>query len=89
MADYAQLHFSDEEDYLRRIDYPDLAAHAREHTGFVEKMTEFSLAATKGVQDVGAVHRYLHAWFLTHILGSDMRYRLASSTPGLPTDPPG
>lgn len=87
MADYAQQHFRDEENYLRQIGYPDLAAHEKEYTTFVEAMIELGVAATKGVQDVGAVHRYLHAWSREHILGSDMRYRISPPVPGVPADP--
>ncbi|NJD33457.1 MAG: bacteriohemerythrin [Betaproteobacteria bacterium] len=89
MADYAQQHFREEEEHLRQIGYPDLAAHIKEHTAFVEKMTELSIAATNGVQDIGAVHRFLHTWFLDHVLDSDRRYCISASALGRPPDPPG
>jgi hemerythrin-like metal-binding protein len=75
MCDYTQVHFESEEDYLQRIGYPQLADHKVEHDAFVGKMTAFSMAATDGVQDEAAVHRYLKGWLLSHILESDMQYR--------------
>jgi hemerythrin-like metal-binding protein len=75
MFDYTQVHFKAEEDYLHRIDYPQLANQKIEHAAFVGKMAAFSLAASEGIQDEAAVHRYLKAWLLSHILESDMQYR--------------
>jgi hemerythrin-like metal-binding protein len=75
MFDYTQLHFKDEEDYLQRVGYPQLASHEGEHATFVEKITSFSIAAEAGVQDEAAVHRYLKMWLQSHILESDMQYR--------------
>ena len=75
MFDYTQVHFKDEEDYLQRIGYPRLADHKTEHAAFVGKMAAFSMAASEGIQDEAAVHRYLKAWLLSHILESDMQYR--------------
>jgi hemerythrin-like metal-binding protein/PAS domain S-box-containing protein len=75
MFDYSQLHFKAEEDYLLGIGYPQLADQKMEHTAFVGKMAAFSMAASEGIQDDAAVHRYLKAWLLSHILDSDMQYR--------------
>ena len=75
MFDYTQIHFKDEEDYLHRIGYPQLADQKVEHAAFVGKMVAFSMAAADGVQDEVAVQRYLKAWLLSHILESDMQYR--------------
>lgn len=75
MFDYTQLHFKAEEDYMQRIGYPQLIAHQKEHTTFVEKMTIFSMAASDGRQDRAGVHRYLKEWLLSHILKSDIHYR--------------
>jgi PAS domain S-box-containing protein/hemerythrin-like metal-binding protein len=75
MFDYSQVHFKAEEDYLQRIGYPQLADQKIEHAAFVGKMAAFSMAASDGVQDETAVHRYLKDWLLSHILESDMQYR--------------
>jgi hemerythrin len=81
MFDYTQVHLKAEEDYLQRIGYPQFEAHRSEHTAFIEKMGTFNMAAAEDIQDEAAVHRYLKDWWLSHILESDMQYRLfAEST---------
>ena len=81
MFDYTQVHLKAEEDYLQRIGYPQFEAHRSEHTAFIEKMGSFNMAASEDIQDEAAVHRYLKDWWLSHILESDMQYRLfAEST---------
>jgi PAS domain S-box-containing protein/hemerythrin-like metal-binding protein len=76
MFDYTRVHFKAEEDYLQRIGYPQLLAHEKEHTAFVEKMTTYSLVASDGVQDCEGAYHYMKNWLLSHILKSDMQYRL-------------
>jgi hemerythrin-like metal-binding protein len=75
MFDYTQSHFKAEEDYLRSIGYPQLAAQQREHEAFVEKMAAFSVAAAEGSSDRAGMHRYLKDWLLSHIVTADMQYR--------------
>ncbi len=75
MFDYARVHFKAEEDYLQRIGYPQLPAHANEHAAFVEKVTTYSILASHGVLDYEGAYHYLREWLLSHILESDMQYR--------------
>jgi hemerythrin len=74
MFDYAQVHFEDEETYLKKIGYPQLAAHEKEHQAFLEKATELAVVSVDGVQDAAGLHDYLKDWLLQHILKSDMHY---------------
>ena len=75
MFDYTQVHFQAEEDHLRRIAYPQLAAHEREHATFTARVMEFIDAARHGRQDRKGIHGFLLNWLVSHILESDMRYR--------------
>jgi hemerythrin len=75
LFDYTQIHFRDEEEHLRRMGYPQLDAHEREHAAFVAKVATFNVAALGGILDKEGVRRYLQEWLLTHILKSDMHYR--------------
>jgi hemerythrin-like metal-binding protein/PAS domain S-box-containing protein len=75
MFDYALVHFKAEEAYLQRIGYPQLSAHEKEHSAFVEKMTTYSMAASHGVLDCEGAYHYMREWVLSHILKSDMQYR--------------
>jgi hemerythrin-like metal-binding protein/PAS domain S-box-containing protein len=76
MFDYTQVHFAAEEEYLRSIAYPQCAGHEKEHAAFLEKATQYCFAADNSVPDYAAVHHYLKDWLLTHILKSDMQYRI-------------
>ncbi len=73
--DYLRIHFGAEEEYMRKIGYPGIAAHAEQHAEFLEAMVDFSFSATGSVPDKGVIHRYLRNWLLVHILQSDMEYR--------------
>ena len=75
MFDYTQVHFTAEEAYLRKIGYPQLDTHEKEHEAFLEKAAELGVAAVEGVQNRAGLHDYLKSWLLTHILKSDMQYR--------------
>jgi hemerythrin len=75
MFDYTQVHFQAEEDHLRRIAYPQLAAHEREHAAFTARVMEFIDAAKHGQQDRKGIHGFLLKWLVSHILESDMQYR--------------
>jgi hemerythrin-like metal-binding protein len=75
LFDYTQTHFRDEEAHLRRMGYPQLEAHEREHAAFVAKIATFNMAALGGILDSMGVQRYLREWLLSHILKSDMHYR--------------
>jgi hemerythrin-like metal-binding protein len=75
MFDYTRVHFAAEEDYLRQIAYPQLAAHQREHAAFTTRVMEFIDATRHGRQDRQAIHGFLLDWLTSHILESDMQYR--------------
>jgi hemerythrin len=75
MFDYTQVHFQAEEEHLRRIAYPQLAAHEREHAAFTGRVMEFIDAAAHGKQDRKGIHGFLVRWLISHILESDMQYR--------------
>jgi hemerythrin-like metal-binding protein/PAS domain S-box-containing protein len=75
MFDYTQVHFQAEEEHLRRIGYPQLAAHEREHAAFTTRVMEFIDAAKHGQQDRKGIHSFLLKWLVSHILESDMQYR--------------
>ncbi|MBI5900542.1 MAG: bacteriohemerythrin [Rhodocyclales bacterium] len=75
LFEYTQVHFRAEEDHLRKIAYPGIEAHAREHGALTERVMEFILAAQGGTQDRQAIHNFLLTWLVSHILEADMRYR--------------
>jgi hemerythrin len=75
LLDYTRDHFRDEEDYLQRMAYPELASHKEEHAAFVHRLVDDVMGAVSDAAHMSAVHRHVRAWLYSHILESDMNYR--------------
>jgi hemerythrin len=74
LGDYVVAHFADEEALMREVGYPDLAAHATEHAGFLATFQHLRLAFARGGADgelAAEVERELCAWIRQHVTGSD------------------
>ena len=73
-VDYVGYHFSTEEKIMERVNYPDFAAHKKEHADFVRevlrKVAEFN--SGKSVTPITFVH-YLKDWVLQHIAVCDKK----------------
>jgi hemerythrin len=74
LAVYARKHFRAEEKILAQLGYPQLDEQKEEHEEYEIWLAETLLSATIGSADKVAVHLFLSAWWLRHILESDMRY---------------
>ena len=74
---YVDEHFREEERMLEAVDYPDLAAHKRQHAAF-EEWLEASRQACRSGEVVGllreSISTYLKTWLVNHILVSDKAY---------------
>jgi hemerythrin len=75
---YTIEHFSHEEVYMRKYNYPDLEAHLKEHAAFVEWLNTIRSMYARFPQSpfiVGdSVNSYLNRWWREHILEEDMKY---------------
>jgi hemerythrin len=75
LAKYTQYHFTDEEKYMQRANYPKLLEHKKEHDDFVAHVSDY-----KGRFDRGEVMlsidvlNFLQDWLVDHIEGSDQDY---------------
>ena len=83
LKDYAVYHFSAEEAWSVEHGQPPaaLAAHHDQHQGFLGQVLWFAHGWQQGDPAQGeALHRFLSAWLVAHILGEDrqMVQRLAS-----------
>ena len=76
MTNYAQAHFTAEEELMRQHNYPRLEEHVAQHRAFQKKTVDFCSAT---VLNVGIVPEtmlhYLSDWLVEHILRSDMAYK--------------
>lgn len=72
---YTLDHFSTEEKYFDRFDYPDTAAHMDEHARFVKEVAGFKKEFEEGrIGLTIKLMNFLSDWLQKHILGSDKKY---------------
>lgn len=72
---YAELHFAHEEEYMEKLDDPELPRQRQEHKAFSEKLDSFSpesLDEENGKRILKDMLEYLSRWLYHHILGSDI-----------------
>jgi hemerythrin len=75
MIEYAAMHFSLEEEYMLRYDYPDFLSHREKHKSFVEQVLGFQRELDEGRAAVPLeVMKFLMDWLLEHIKHVDMKY---------------
>ena len=72
---YTQAHFSLEEEYMKRYNYPGYSAHLTEHKKFTNKVLEFKESFSKpgGLLSI-EVMNFLRDWLTNHVLGTDKKY---------------
>lgn len=74
LQNYAQVHFSAEEALLARIGYPELERQQEEHFKYRDDLTELIYEAVMGRMSRSSVVQFVSAWWVDHILVSDMEY---------------
>ena len=74
LEDYVVTHFSEEEKYMGRYDYPEGLSHKKRHAEFMENFlrlkTEFE-AEGPGVHIVVSINRLVVDWLRNHIRKTD------------------
>ena len=73
LADYAHLHFADEERLMTELglDIRHQDLHVQHHRQFVEQLLSMWQARSSLSQPAETVHGFLVAWLTVHILGED------------------
>ncbi len=75
LTDYTEYHFSEEEKFMKRYDYPELAGHQKEHGAFIGEVSrQISGLARATPNDAYQFYRFLGQWLLTHIAKSDQAW---------------
>lgn len=76
LRDYAQFHFSAEEEYLASIGYKKLFTHKIEHDSFMQKVSNVNLNDVDSNQDkyVQDLLDFIVIWIKEHIMEKDREY---------------
>jgi len=73
---YSEEHFFTEEDFLRKINYPNLENHIKLHQSYKMDTVQSALKAMKAHEDVPEeTILFLKNWWTNHILNVDMEYK--------------
>ncbi len=84
MVRYAMTHFSTEETYFDRYQYPEASKHRAEHAAFVDKVKQFKSDYEHNRVGLSIeILNFLSDWLVKHIQGSDKRYGLFFNQKGL------
>jgi hemerythrin-like metal-binding protein len=75
MKQYAQLHFSAEERYMKQFGYPGFDDHKKEHQTFIAKVSEVEKKVNEGKLIVSfEITSFLKNWIKDHIQTVDKKY---------------
>ncbi len=75
MVDYAQFHFSYEEDYMKKNNYSDLIDHVNIHSDFMRKIEMYRYENQLGITVLNrTIMKELMDWLWNHILKMDKQY---------------
>jgi hemerythrin len=73
-VEYAHIHFATEEKYLQQVNFPDFAAHKKEHEAFVSEVVKQLKSFEKNQNDPVVLVDFLKNWLFNHIALVDKKY---------------
>ena len=77
LVDYTQYHFSSEEKYMERFNYPALAEHKAQHKMLVKQIVKLLEDVKEGKTQVGdKLFDFLKHWIIRHVLDHDKQFGL-------------
>lgn len=71
LTDYTITHFCHEEEYMEKINDPELPLQKIEHAAFIKRVKEIPIDDSIKVRDVEEMIQFLVRWLFRHILHSD------------------
>ena len=75
MEDYARSHFGFEEEFMHRINYPDIVAHRRLHKDFENRIYQYNREVREGkIIFNSTIIGIIRNWLIDHILKEDKKY---------------
>jgi hemerythrin-like metal-binding protein len=76
LNNFAQTHFSREEEYLAEKKHPDVDIQVQQHKVFLSKVADFKRNFERGQLVVAATMLpFINDWFLNHVMTIDMKYK--------------
>lgn len=75
LREYTIVHFQDEEEYMKQINYPELAQQQKAHEAFIEKLSSIDLDSLDNHQQdyLEDLIAFLLNWLTVHILQMDKK----------------
>ncbi|MDR2837802.1 MAG: bacteriohemerythrin [Azonexus sp.] len=73
---YTISHFTEEEVFMRGIEYPNIDSHIAQHHTFVQHITNEKIKAQRGQKVSLELLHFLRNWLVNHILVEDKRYEV-------------
>ncbi len=75
LVEYAESHFSTEENYMKKYHYPLYERHAAQHAKFIDEITDFQARFQSGELVISIeIANFSKSWLSDHVLGEDQRY---------------
>lgn len=76
LVDYTKIHFAHEEKFFAQTNYPDAAAHKKEHDALTQQVLEVQKKYQSGATSTLSleVMNFLKDWLINDIQGSDKKY---------------
>ncbi|WP_448188009.1 bacteriohemerythrin [Azospirillum sp. sgz301742] len=71
---YAEVHFSDEEDWMRQSGYPQIQEHAAAHSAAAATIHDMMFRDVEGQDLYSALGAFLMPWLVTHIMKHDKAF---------------
>ena len=72
---YAETHFQDEEELMRRINYPELDKHQKEHERLVTEVFHFKEKFDRGLATKMELLHFLREWLVNHVINEDLKIK--------------
>lgn len=77
--EYINEHFSYEEEYMKKINYPHLEEHKKMHQDFINNYIKFKSEFNKDIDKekiIFEIENYIGKWWIEHIGKEDKKYQL-------------
>ncbi len=71
---YTKTHFAEEEAYMQKINFSELAKQKEAHSAFVKKISEAQKGYTEGKTISIDLLNFLNKWLIEHIVNMDKKY---------------